>query len=526
MAAGLVASLGLTACGGGDDDESGTDGAAATPQSSAGGSSSESVVLGTTDTVTSTDPAGAYDLGSWTLIYNMYQNLMKIQPGSATPVPDAAESCDFTNPTTYTCTLKSGLKFSNGSDLTSEDVKASFDRMVAIEDDSGPSSLFANLKSTAAPDPTTVTMTLNNPDATWPFVLTTGAGAIVDSEVYPADSLLPSEQAVGSGPYKLASFQSGQQAVFEPNESYTGDVELKNNGFIVQYYTEASALKLAIEEGDVDVAYRSLAPTDIEDLRGESGQGVQVVEGNGTEIRYLTFQTDQAPSNNKAVRQAIAQLIDRQAIAEQAYDGTVTPLYSMIPQGLDYHTEAFQEKYGEPDVEKAKALLGGVSTPVDVTLWYTPTHYGPNAADEITEIQRQLEESGLFKVTIENTEWQQYQTDYKAGTYPLYQLGWFPDFPDPDNYSAPFLDGKGGYFNNGYENPRLTELIAQEQGSTDDAEREAAFAEIQEITAEDVPVLPVWQGKQIAAVRDGVTGVQDTFDPSFTFRFWLVSKQG
>src|SRR4051812_44436690 len=100
LAAGLVASLGLTACGG-DDDDSG-DNAASTPQASgSGGGSTGTVVLGTTDTVTSTDPAGAYDLGSWTLIYNMYQNLMKIQPGSATPVPDAADSCDFTKPTVY-----------------------------------------------------------------------------------------------------------------------------------------------------------------------------------------------------------------------------------------------------------------------------------------------------------------------------------------------------------------------------------------------------------------------------------------
>ena len=162
LAAGLVASLGLTACGG-DDDESGGDGAAATPQASGGsGDATATVILGTTDTVTSTDPAGAYDLGSWTLIYNMYQNLMKIQPGSATPVPDAADSCDFTSPTVYSCKLKAGLKFSNGDDLTSEDVKASFDRMVAIADDSGPSSLFANLKSTEATDPTTVTMTLKS----------------------------------------------------------------------------------------------------------------------------------------------------------------------------------------------------------------------------------------------------------------------------------------------------------------------------------------------------------------------------
>ena len=357
-------------------------------------------------------------------------------------------------------------------------------------------------------------------------MLTTGAGVIVKSGLFPADKLLPSEQIVGSGPYKLDKFENGKQAVFSANGKYNGDDQLANKGFIVQYFSSASALKLAIEQGDVDVAYRNLSPTDISALRGESGKGVQVVEGNGTEIRYLVFQLKQKPFDQKAVRQAFAALLDRDAIAKNAYDNTVTPLYSMIPQGLQFAEQPFKTAYPTPDKAKAAALLksAGVSTPVPITLWYSPTHYGPNSVDEMTEIKRQLDSSGLFKVTVQSTEWQEYQKAYKAGSYPVYQLGWFPDFPDPDNYSAPFLDGKGGYFLNNYLNPALTKLTAQEQASTDKTVRAKVFQQIQQITAVDVPLIPVWQGKQIAAVRKGVTGVDKTFDASFNFRFWLVGK--
>lgn len=520
-----VAALGLvlSACGGssgkGSDD-------ASSAGTGSGGGKKTGIVLGTTDAITTLDPAGAYDLPSWTLIYNVYQNLLKIKEGTSTPVPDAATKCDFSAATTYVCTLKPGLKFSDGTPLTAKDVKASFDRVVKIADPAGPSSLFANLKSTEATDDTTVTMTLDHADATWPFVLTTGAGAIVEASKFPADKLLPSGDAVGSGPYKLTKYTDGQQAVFAPNDQYAGDDQLANNAFIVQYFNQASALKLAIEKGDVDVAYRSLAPTDIDALRKESDKGVSIVEGNGTEIRYLVLQLKQKPFDNKAVRQAIAQLVDRDAIAKNVYDGTVTPLYSMIPNGLQGASQPFKDAYGSPDKAKAKALLdaAGVSTPVKVDLWYTPTHYGPNSVDELGEIKRQLDESGLFTASVKSTEWQEYQKAYKAGSYPLYQLGWFPDFPDPDNYSAPFLDGKGGYFANNYLNPELTTLTAKEQGSTDKATRDATFAQIQKITAQDVPMIPIWQGKQIAAVRTGVTGVDKTFDPSFTFRFWLIGK--
>jgi peptide/nickel transport system substrate-binding protein len=510
LATGLAVSL-VTACGGGGGDTEEPDGQ--------GG-----VVLGTTDKPTSTDPAGAYDLPSWTLIYNMYQNLLKIPVGSVKPVGDAAEKCDFTNPTTFVCTLRDGLTFSNGDPLTSADVKFSLDRVVKINDPAGPASLFANLKTTDATDPKTVTMTLNHADATWPSVLTTGAGAIVPSKVFPADKKLDSGQAIGSGPYKLTKYTEGQQAVFAPNDKYSGDDKLKNSSFIIQYFDQASALKLAVEQGDVDVAYRGLAPSDLQSLK--SANGVEVVDGASTEIRYMVFQAAKAPFDNKAVRQAIAQVIDRDAIAKNAYDGQVTPLYSMIPAGLDHRAEVFKDKYGAPSVDKAKQILSaaGVATPVKTTIWWTPSHYGPNAADEYAEVKRQLEESGLFSVELKSTEWQQYQTAFKAGDYPAWQLGWFPDFPDPDNYSAPFLDGKGGYFKAGYLNPKLTDLVATEQGETDPGKRAAAFAEIQKITAEDVPMIPIWQGKQLAAVRTGVTGVKDTFDPSFTFRFWLVGK--
>ena len=83
------------------------------------------IIRGTTDQPVSYDPAGAYDLPSYDVIYAVYQNVMTIPPGKSTPVPEAAEKCDYTDPKTYECTLKDGLKFSDGSTLDSKDVKFS-----------------------------------------------------------------------------------------------------------------------------------------------------------------------------------------------------------------------------------------------------------------------------------------------------------------------------------------------------------------------------------------------------------------
>jgi len=493
-----------------------------------GGEEGGTIIRGTTDQPVSYDPAGAYDLPSYDVIYNVYQNLLTIPPGDNKPVPEAAESCDFTNPTTYECTMKDGLKFSDGDDLTAEDVKFSFDRNVEIADPNGASSLLANMKSVDAPDDKTVVFHLKKPDATWPFVLTVASFAIVDSTDFPKDKLQPSDEVIGSGRYTVASYKPGQQTVLEKNTSYTGSDPAENDRAIVQYYDKPSALKLDVENGEVDIAYRSLSPTDIESLR--DADGVSVVEGNGTEIRYLVFnlklQEGTSDAQKLAIRQAVAQTVDRAAIAKNVYDGTVDPLYSMVPQGLQFATKAFADKYGEsPDVNAAKKTLAdaGVKTPVPLEIWWTPSHYGPASGDEYAEIKTQLDDSGLFTVTLKSTEWTQYSEAAFTNKYPQYQLGWFPDYPDANDYTAPFY-AKDSFLNISYDNPEMNRLLEQEAATSNESKRAALFKKIQDIGAEDVPTVPIWQGKQVAAVRDGVNGVEDTFDPSFIFRYWLITK--
>ncbi len=519
--------VGLAACGSSNNDDNGSSSTSggATPAAAKG--NADTYIVGTTDPVVSLDPAGAYDLGSQQLIGNMYQNLLAIPAGGNKPEPDAAESCEFSDPKTYVCKLKSGQKFSSGDDLTSEDVKFSLDRQLKIADPSGPSSLLASLKSVDATDPMTVTMHLKKVDNTWPFILTHTVAAIVPSKIYPADKKQPDDKAIGSGPYQLEKYTPGEQAVFKANASYGGANKPQTPNVIMQYYKEPSALKLAIEQGDVDVAYRSLSPTDLEALKGESDKGIKVIDGAGTEIRYIVFNVKKKPVDNIAVRKAIAQVIDRQAIATNVYKDTAKPLYSTVPAALPGAKESFKDAFGDPDPAKAKQLLAdaGVQTPVTLDGWYTPTHYGPVEVDLWNEIKRQLEASGLFKVKLDSTEWTQYKdAAFAKGQYYFYGLGWFPDYPDGDNYLAPFMRD-GGFFQNGYTNKAVDDALDTELKSSDEAARTDAFGVVQDAEAKDVPLIPIWEGKQIAAIKDTVSGVEKTFDPAFQFRFWLVTKK-
>lgn len=122
----LMTGLALTACAS-TGDESGSDGAGG---DSNGESSGDAIVVGTTDKITRLDPAASYDNGTSQVARQVYGYLMESEPGSEdpTPVPSLAESGEFTSPSEFTVKLKEGLTFANGNELTSSDVKFSFDR--------------------------------------------------------------------------------------------------------------------------------------------------------------------------------------------------------------------------------------------------------------------------------------------------------------------------------------------------------------------------------------------------------------
>jgi peptide/nickel transport system substrate-binding protein len=126
-------------------------------------------------------------------------------------------------------------------------------------------------------------------------------------------------------------------------------------------------------------------------------------------------------------------------------------------------------------------------------------------------------------VTLKSAEWTQYQELYKQNAYDLFQLGWFPDFLDADNYLSPFFVD-GGFYANNYSNKQVNQLVAKEQGTSNAQVRQQAFQQLQKIVAEDVPLIPSWVGKNTAVVSPEMEGVEQTLDPAFIFRMWTVSK--
>ena len=527
IAATAVAGLVLAGCAAGGGDTGGGDNV---------------ILVGTTDKVTTLDPAGSYDNGSLGVQTQVFPYLVNTDYNSTEVVPDLAESAEFTSPSEYTVTLPAGLKWANGNDLTSSDVKFSFDRNIAIADPNGASSLLYNLDSVETPDDTTVVFKLKTEnDQIFPQILTSFPGAIVDEESFAADAITPDEEIVEAnafgGPYIITSYTFNETVEYAPNPEYKGVLDAPvNDGIITTVYADSSNLKLAVQEGEVDVAYRSLSPTDIEDLSGNDS--VTVHDGPGGEIRYIVFNfntmpygatTPEAdPAKAQAVRQAVASLVDRQAIATQVYKDTYTPLYSFVPDGFAGATTVLKDLYGDgdggPDATKAADILAaaGVTTPVALSLQYnSDDHYGPSSGDEYALVKSQLEADGLFAVDLQSTEWVQYSEDRTADVYPAYQLGWFPDYSDADNYLTPFFL-TNNFLGNHFSDAEVDQLILDQAVTTDPAERQQKIEDIQARMGELLSTVPLLQGAQVAVSGTGIDGV--VLDASFKFRYAPLTK--
>ncbi|MEU6057543.1 ABC transporter substrate-binding protein [Streptomyces sp. NPDC047097] len=478
------------------------------------------ITVGTTDEVSSLDPAGAYDAGSWALFGNVYQSLLTFTSGSTLPVPDAAKRCAFTDTglRTYRCRLRDGLTFADGRPVTGADVKHSFDRLRAIASDVGPAPIFASLRTVDAAGPE-VTFHLAARDATFPHKLATGAGAIVERGSYPAKALRKSAGINGSGPYLLTAYEPGKRARLEPNPRYRGAVSRPGAPVEIRYFKESAALAAAWKERRVDVAHRQLPPQELAALEDGAEDGATITQAGSAETRNLVFSLRKgSPAADRAVRRAVAALLDRSQIAAGPYHSTVEPLYSVIPRGVLGHNNAFHDEYPAPSAERAAQLLrdAGIPTPVRLTYGHRS---GAAYAEEAVELRRQLENGGLFELDVVTADWQDFQRGYADGAYDMYGLGWLADFPDPDSFAQPLV-GRGSTLRNGYASKQVDRLIAATQQYGDRAKSVRDFGALQREVAKDVPLLPLWQNKEYVLSTEDVTGAQYLSDGTGIWRLW------
>ncbi|MBW2059547.1 MAG: peptide ABC transporter substrate-binding protein [Deltaproteobacteria bacterium] len=501
----------------------------------------ETLVYGTTEKVIDMDPANAYDFHTWEIFYNIYQGLLKYPPGETNLVPGLAESYDISaDGKEYTFHLRKGLKFTDGTPFDAYSVKWSIDRVMALKGD--PSWLVTDFvdrvelvarldpKKGMVVDKYAVRFILKNPVAYFPSLVASVPYYPVNPNVYPKDRIIrdPSEleggQLVGLGPYKVVSFKRDEEIVLDRNPKFYGE-RPRNDRIVIRYFADATTMRLALEKGEIDFAFKSFNPSDITDL--EKSDKIQTVKAQGPYIRYICFLTDTPPFNDKILRQAVAAAINRPPLLEKVFLGQNAPLYSMVPMGMWSHIDAFKTAFGDGNIAKARELLASrgysESNPLTFDFWYTPSHYGDTEVDLAAVLKAQFEATGMMKVNVKSAEWATYRDNWANKVMPAWLLGWYPDYIDPDNYTSAFA-GTAGSKGLGihFSNPEWDKKFVEGQTVTDMAKRTAIYQEIQRMWTDEVPTAPIFQGTLYLFAQKNIEGL--LLSPTLQFNYGPIHR--
>src|SRR5437588_3731022 len=270
--------------------------------------------------------------------------------------------------------------------------------------------------------------------------------------------------------------------------------------------------------------------------------GFTVVEGTGAGIRYLVINVTAQPWDNVNLRRAVAAAVDRKGVVDEVFKGSATPLASIVPAAFPTSEPKWDQLYGAASpppttpaskgapaptgrtlVDRYLAAAGRPAGTVPVELWYSPTHYGDTEQAVAEVVARNLEATHRFTVKVRNVEWAEYGKKRQAGEMPVFLMGWYPDYLDPDDYLEPFSDP--GIFDPAkWNDPKMLEFVHSEQRVQDPQQRADTLRQAQSYMADQVPYVPLFQAPQEAATKASLSGVK--LDPIQIFRYWLLEKKG
>jgi peptide/nickel transport system substrate-binding protein len=471
------------------------------------------IIIGTTDEPSGIDGGYAYAFHDWELLKNTGDALMGYVPGTTQLIPRLA--IDFPKVSddglVYTFTLREGIQFADGTPLTAQIEADSINRAKELDGDIAG---FVNgfVESVEALDELTVQFTLTQQYGFFPAVAATGPFIPMNPNQYPRDAFNNAPERIdGVGPYKLVEYVVGEQIVLERNENYWDKESIPNiDRVIIRYFADPTTMALSVENGEIDIAWRTLGP--VEAVRLQDIAGLNVTTVDASSIRYMAFNTQMEPVNDPMVRAGIAAAIDRETLVDRVFEGRNPPLYSMVPMTFPMATEAFLDEYGFQDLDMAIELLEGAGYSADNKLglefWYPPEHYGTTTADQVQVLKEQLEETGLIEVSLMSQNWATYIAAATDGEYPAYILGWFPDYADPDTWLAPFgscVQSAGLGIN--YCNEEMDAFLLGGGAETDPAVRADLYSQAQALWATEVPTIPLFMEPEFITVRDGIDGV-------------------
>lgn len=442
----------------------------------------------------------------------MYERLLKANADRSEVGPGLAEKWEISEDgKTYTFTLRDGLKFSDGSPLTADDVTFSFNRM-RFQKDSAYAAPFQPLVKIETVDPRTVRMTLDRkftPFLTLCEIWNTGIVSKATVEKM-GDEAFAKSPSVTSGPMKFVEWKVGDRVVMARNEHYWRDGLPKLDGIEFIYVPDDNTRISMIQAGELDVTM-AVPFARLKELK-DAGLDARAEPSSATYDMLINHEAE--PFNNLKFRQAVSHGIDRKAICDSITFGNGVPANSIMSPTLDYFAKDLPLIVR--DVEKAKGLLAesAVATPAFELIVNAGVTDEQKAA---AIIQSQLAEVGIT-VTIAEIDPGQVWSQLTEGQYQANMNWWYNETRDPDNALRWCVWGVGdnkSYFTR-YNNDKVNKMVDEAAGETDPAKRGALYAEIQRIAVDEVAQVAIWHPSWSNVYTKQVSGLSFNVGSQFS----------
>lgn len=470
---------------------------------------------------TKLDPAVVTDGESVKVITNLFDTLVRFEPGSLDLRPGLAESWSVSDDgLVWTFRLRDAT-FHDGTPVDAAAVVFSIERQRDAEHpghtDSYPYFLnnFGLIADVTAADPSTVEIRLAEPDAAFLAKMTLFSMAIVSPTAFASEGTGADgkyaypfhEQPVGSGPFRFVRWDRDNLIVLEANPDYwDGPPGVERLMFRV--IGDNNQRLIAVESGQAHV------------MDGVNPQHAERVEGNpdlvlerkpALNIAYLAMNNQVEPFTDARVRQAVAFALNKENVRKAAYDGRGDLATVPVPVGMPGRIEIEDRSR---DVAQAKELLAAAGHPdgFEVTLVHgdNPRPYMPRPRDVATQIQQDLAEVGI-RVKVEQMRWSPYLEATQNGEHQMCLLGWSADYGDPDNFLYVLLheaNTQKGTANNVsfYRSAEVSRLLSQARVEVDRDRRMELYAQAQRRIFEDAPMVPLMQMPDLRVLSPKVKG--------------------
>lgn len=449
----------------------------------------DTLVVGTTATVDILDGTQGYSWPTYFVLSSVTDSLMQWKlPETVELAPMMATEWNMSDDVKMLdVTLRTDMKWHDGTPITAEDVKDHYQRCI---DNVQEAYFFEGMDHMEVLETYKLRFVLKEPDATFPVMLAAGGHSFILSAKAAEESGddFGKSVVIGSGPFKFVEWIKGDRIVLERNEEYWG-AKPKLKKIIFKLMADPTTAKLALESGEIDMFYQYPQSTDIPVMKANSDLNWQA-EQTGYH-RFIVFNQNVPPFDNKLVRQAISYAINLTRIFEMGYksDGVIS--YSMIDNSIvPYYKPVFDKYLCDP--EKAKELLtqAGFADGLSFDFYYTPTKWDANDGAAALLIKDDLEQVGIT-CTVKMVEWAAFK-EIQDDVIGMATKGWIQDYPDPDDVMHMVISWQSTSLNwEDSERDRFDQVGLEAKGTVDPLTRETYYDEAQEILAEECPIYPI-----------------------------------